>query len=240
MNIQRLKLPGFALTATLVLSGCVASGYTVERQPLASPLAASGASAKVVQTPSQAQPQTDGQKLIYSLSQDFDRDPPACAVVVPADIVSKNSVLAADVALAVGLHLAGKLDRVIGTRELNRILRKQNLDLDHPGDARAFAWKTRCRAILTWKLTSASETFLMAYGARQIGLELILKRIGKTDVLWQARHTTSRSGGGLPLSPVGLVLDSVRTGQFMNDQDMLPSMINDVVRRLFTTLPDSF
>ena len=72
-----------------------------------------------------------------------------------------------------------------------------------------------------------------------MGLELTLKRIGKKDILWQARHTASRGDGGLPLSPIGLVLDTFRAGRFMGDRDMLASMIHDVVRRLFITLPQT-
>jgi hypothetical protein len=228
----------FILIVSSFLAGCMASGYSVEREAMGSPRNTSGASSNNPHTPTPVQ--DDGQRVIFSLSPDYDRDPPACVVVKPADAISARSVLAADVAQAVTIHLGAKFDRVIGAGQLQRLLAKQRLDLDHPGDARAFAWKTRCRAVLTWKLTSASETFLLAFGARNIGLALTLKRFGKDDILWQARHTTSRTGGGLPLSPIGLVLDTVRAGQFMDDRDMLPSMIHDVVRRLFTTLPQSY
>jgi hypothetical protein len=226
------------LIASSFLAGCMAGGYSVEREPMGSLRNTSGASTKNEHAPTPIQ--DDGQRVIFSLSPDYDRDPPACVVVRPADDVSARSVLAADVAQAVTIHLGAKFERVIGAAQLQRLLEKQKLDLDHPGDARAFAWKTRCRAVLSWKLTSASETFLLAFGARNIGLALTLKRFGEDDVLWQARHTTSRTGGGLPLSPVGLVMDTVRAGQFMGDRDMLPSMIHDVVRRLFTTLPESY
>ncbi|MBT3700508.1 MAG: hypothetical protein HOE62_04415 [Alphaproteobacteria bacterium] len=226
------------LIASSLLAGCMAGGYSVEREPMGSPRNTSGASTNTQHPPTPIQ--DDGQRVIFSLSQDYDRDPPACVVIRSADASSARSVLAADVGQAVTIHLQAKFDRVIGPAQLQRLLAKQKLDLDHPGDARAFAWKTRCRAVLTWKLTSASETFLLAFGARNIGLALTLKRFGKDDILWQARHRTSRTGGGLPLSPVGLVVDTVRAGQFMDDRDMLPSMIHDVVRRLFTTLPESY
>jgi hypothetical protein len=223
----------------LTLPACVSNNYTVERQPMASAANSSGTSASPIKQGSNPSDPAD-QRIIFSLSDDFERDPPACAVVRAANPSSAESPLTQQVEQAVIIHLGGKLDQVIGGARRDRILRKQNLDLDHAGDARAFAWKTRCRAVLSWRLTTANETFLLAWGARQIGLELTLRRIGKSDILWQARHVTSRTGGGLPLSPVGLVIDTVRAGQFMDDRDMLPSMIHDVVRRLFTTLPDGF
>ena len=230
------------LAPALLLTACVSSNYSVERVDLPHLQVASGTSREENPQPAKnntGQQQENNQRLIYSLSPDWDRDPPVCAVIRPADEVSAGSVIAADVEQAVTIHMGGKMDRVIGAQQRNRILRKQKLDLDHPGDARTFAYSTRCRAILTWKLTAASETFLLAWGTRNVGLELTLRRIGQKDILWQARHAVSRSDGGLPLSPVGLVLDTVRAGRFMGDRDMLASMIHDVVRRLFTTLPDT-
>ena len=232
------RFPIFVVLALFTLSGCVSNGYPVEREPLGSASNTSGTSATTMPDP--AKENNDGERVIYSLSSDYERDPPACVVVRSANVESRKSVLAGTVEKAVTIHLGGKIDRVIGGPERDRILRKQRLDPDHAGDARAFAWKTRCRAVLTWKLTAASETFMLAFGARKIGLELVLKRFGKNQPLWQARHVTSRSGGGLPLSPVGLVLDTVRAGQFMDYKDMLPSMIHDVIRRLFQTLPNTF
>jgi len=233
-------LPGkpalLMLILSLILSACMGSGYSIERQPLASARNTSGPSS--LHQP-EASPLVSGDegRIVFSLSDQYEQDPPACAVIRAADPGGAGSVLASTVEQAITVHLGGKLDRVIGPARRDRILRKQNLDLDHAGDARTFAWKTRCRAILSWRLTGASETFLLAWGGRRIGLELSLKRIGKQDMLWRASHATRRSGGGLPLSPVGLVMDTLRAGQFMGDRDMLASMVHDVVRRLFTTLP---
>ena len=224
------------LTGSFLLSACMGSGYSIEHHSLPAAGHASGTSNQN-QSGGSALTPGDEQRIVFSLSDQYEQDPPACAVVQAADLVSAGSVLADKVARAITVHLGSKMDRVIGPARRDQILRKQNLDLDHAGDARTFAWKTRCRAILSWRLTGASETFLLAWGARRVGLELTLKRIGRQDILWRASHAARRSGGGLPLSPVGLVVDTVRAGQFMGDRDILTSMIHDVVRRLFTTLP---
>ena len=229
----------FSIIVTVfLLSACVSNGYRIDRQEMDQPQLTSGSSS-MAEMPEAPSTVDDEQAVTYSLSPDFDRDPPACAVIRASDQASAKSVIAKDVEQAVAIHLGGKLNRVIGARQRERILRKQRLDLDHTGDARAFAWKTHCRAILSWRLTAANESFFLAYGTRKVGLELTLKRIGKKDILWQARHATSRADGGLPLSPIGLVMDTFRAGRFMADRDMLASMIHDVVRRLFITLPET-
>ena len=57
--------------------------------------------------------------------------------------------------------------------------------------------------------------------------------------LWKARHTASRSDGGLPLSPFSAPLSAFQAASLAGDDDVTPSMVEDVVRRLFATLPNS-
>jgi hypothetical protein len=227
------------LLPVLLMSACLGGGQVVKQvvEQIADreAMTADGYTAGIS---TQQDPGGD-QPLAFSLSPDYHRDPPACAVVRAADPASAGSVIAAETGQAIATHLGGRIERVIGPLKRDRLLSRHRLDLDHPADAATFAWKTRCRAVLEWQLTAASETYLLAYGSRRIGLKLTLRRINGDKMLWQAHHTTSRGGGGLPLSPVGLVLDTVRAGQFMGDRDILSSMIHDVVRRLFTTLPHS-
>jgi len=178
-------------------------------------------------------------RVVYDLNPRYHRDPPACAVVLAADRQSAASPLARLVDDAVAIHAAGYLNRIIAPRERDRRVRALAVDLSHSGDQQVFARATRCRAILTWRLTEASQTYVVAMSSRRVGLQLVLTRIGSTDALWQAEHIAARSDGGVSLSPFGLLIDSIRAGKFNNDRDIMPSMIHDVVRRMLTTLPPS-
>ncbi len=179
------------------------------------------------------------QRVVYELNPRYHRDPPTCAVVLPADRQSAASALAALVDDAVATHAAGYLSRIIAPRERDRRVRTLAVDLSHAGDQQVFGHATRCRAILTWRLTEASQTYVVAMSSRRIGLQLVLTRIGAAEPLWQAEHIAARSDGGMSLNPFGLLIDSIRAGKFNNDQDIMPSMVHDVVRRMLTTLPPS-
>ena len=56
--------------------------------------------------------------------------------------------------------------------------------------------------------------------------------------LWKASHVARRSDGSLPLTPISAPIAIYEAGRFSNDQDILPSMIDDTLRRLVISLPD--
>jgi len=177
------------------------------------------------------------QYVVFDLNPRYHRDPPVCAVIRPADVKSASSVLAPLVDVAVATHAAGYLERVIAPRQRDRLVRKLAVDLNHPGDQLVFARSTGCRAVLTWRLIEATQTYAVSLSTRRVGLELVLRRFDQAEPLWQAQHIAERSDGGLSLNPFGLLIDSVRAGRFNANRDIMPSMIHDVVRRMLTTLP---
>lgn len=232
-------LRGLAVLAlTALLGGCLYANYTVERMPEPDRSRAGAASGAESEAPRGMVP-LQKNRLVYSLDPAYHADPPACAVVVPADDLSLRSPLGPEVDQAVAAHLSAKLERVMGPVQRKRQVDRLKIDLDHPGDQRMFARTTRCRGLMSWRLTAASETFLLAWSGRHVAIELELKRMDNGRVLWRAAHGVERSGGGLPLSPVGLVIDTVRAGSFHGDRDVIRSMVHDAVRRMMTTLPSS-
>ena len=54
--------------------------------------------------------------------------------------------------------------------------------------------------------------------------------------LWKSRDVAARSAGGLPVSPISLVLNSVNAAQMASDADTPASVLNDAVRRIFHSL----
>jgi len=55
--------------------------------------------------------------------------------------------------------------------------------------------------------------------------------------LWQAAHTVWRADGGLPLSPVGALSGMASAAMFAQDKEIMPSLIDDALRRMVRTLP---
>ena len=63
-------------------------------------------------------------------------------------------------------------------------------------------------------------------------------RLADRSLLWRARHTGIRADGGLPTSFVSVAVHAALATRFAADQDVEPSLVDDVVRRLTATLPD--
>lgn len=95
-----------------------------------------------------------------------------------------------------------------------------------------------CTYLLTADLVEDDAIYSLFWSRRQLGIELRLAAVDSDQTVWSARHVDSRNEGSLPLDPVSLVVSVVRTQDFASDRDILPSMIDDVMRHLFATFPD--
>jgi len=94
-----------------------------------------------------------------------------------------------------------------------------------------------CPFLLIADLITRDEAYLLIWSRKQISLTVRLIRLEDNQLLWSAHHTASRSEGGLPLSPFGAVTTIFLTKDFAEDKDIMPSIIDDAMRRIFTTFP---
>ncbi len=175
--------------------------------------------------------------VYYEVSEAFYTDPPECVFILPPMDAGVPAVLAELVEQALALRLSQKASRVIGPRERRKAERNLALDTRAAVDRHYFARVEHCPAYLEWRVTTASDSNFLVWSRKQIGLQVRLARAKDDSTLWQAAHTTSRSDGGLPLSLISLPVAAAEAAIFSQDADQLPSMIDDVVRRLVVTLP---
>jgi hypothetical protein len=122
--------------------------------------------------------------------------------------------------------------------ERKRLEKARGIDTKDESGRRNFAKATGCNAYLIWKVVRAEENYFLVWSQRQVRVEVALFRASDDRLFWQAAHTGRRSDGTLPLSPLSLPFAVFEATDFKADNDVLPSMIDDVVRRLITTLPD--
>ena len=94
-----------------------------------------------------------------------------------------------------------------------------------------------CPYLLTAVLLNSDEFYTLFWSRRRIGVELRLTAVGNEQALWTARHVSSRNEASMPLDPVGLMVAVFRAQDFADDKDIVPSMIDDVMRRLFAAFP---
>ncbi len=179
----------------------------------------------------------DGRRVFFRVERAFYRDPPECVVVLPASDGRAAATATARIESAVARHLRDKVPRVIGPLRRDRAVRRLALDLNHVGDRRRFAQIERCDAFLRWRAIGSSSDNFLVWSHRDFGLDVEMFR-EPDRTLWKASHVARRSDGGLPLTPISAPIAIYEAGRFSNDRDILPSMIDDTLRRLVTSLPD--
>lgn len=222
---MRRRLPVLALAlAVAALGGCRTEYRSYDARPVAGEAAGAEMPA--------------GRKVLYRVEPAFYRAPPSCVVVLPTpDHDGSRGVAAVQIERAVARHLRDRVPRVIGPLGRSRAVRRLALDLHDAGDRRRFAALERCDAFVRWRLLDASNDYLLVWSSRDVGLEVEMFR-EPDRTLWKAAHVARRSDGSLPLSPISASIAIFEAGQFEADSDMLPSMIDDVMRRLVVSLPD--
>ncbi len=179
----------------------------------------------------------DGRRVFFRVEPAFYRYPPQCVVVLPAFDGRAAATATAQIESAVARHLRDKVPRVIGPMRRDRAVRRLALDLNHAGDRRRFGQIERCDTFLRWRAIESSSSNFLVWSRRDFGLDVELFR-ESNQTLWKASHVASRSDGNLPLSLLSAPIAIYEASRFSTDRDILPSMIDDTLRRLVTSLPD--
>ena len=174
----------------------------------------------------------------FEVTDAFYRDPPICLTVLPVSGVDDDRVTRM-VELAAARHLSGKVKRVIGPRERQGLERRLAFDLQVSGDRRRFASQQRCPHFAQPVLAAVNESYALVWARRQVEITLQIHGISGDQLLWRASHRASRGDGGLPLSPLSLGAAMFSAGRAHSDTDSLPSMVDDSLRRMLKTLPDT-
>lgn len=176
-------------------------------------------------------------QVVYKLDRSFYEDPPACVVVMPSrDTI--NSQLALMIEESIARHLTMKVPRIISPTERRRLERELAVDLSSTDGRQRLGHAANCRGFLDWRTLEVADGYALVYSSRSFGLELEIRRLSVDAILWSASHVTQRWDGGIPLSPFSVAFSAFEATQFHTDKDILPSMVDDVVRRIFVTLPD--
>ncbi len=175
-------------------------------------------------------------RVAYYVDKALYTDPPECVVVAAVESADATR-LAANVESALARHLMMKVPRVIDARGRRRLERDLALDLSDTGDRRRFARTTGCGYFLTARI-EAGEDYIVVWAARRVGIEAALVRAADGVAVWKASHAATRSDGGLPLSPFSAPIAAFEATMFHEDAEIVLSMVDDVVRRLFVTLPE--
>ena len=177
-------------------------------------------------------------KVGFQVTAAFYENPPRCAVVAPFEGAKDIGRRALVIEESLARQFSGRIDRVIGPRIRDKLVREFAVDLNHPGDRKSFARSARCEFLVESRPWGGDSVFALFWTQERIGLDVQMVRARDGAVVWKARHTATRSEGGFPLSPFSAVYNLVTVGQFKTDGDLANSLVDDATRRIVATLPD--
>ena len=166
-------------------------------------------------------------------------DFPDCTIIMPTRTAAGLEYFKPLVEEALSHHMTKKMSRVVGGTERDIRARRASLEIGRTEDRRGLAKETGCKTLLYSRVVGPGHTYLVVWSQVQIGLEVVMLRAADGHVLWKARHIADRSDGGLPLSPIGLAVDTYSSTQFSSDREIAESVVDDAVRRLIRSLPDA-
>ena len=180
-----------------------------------------------------------GRTVAVEIDREYYEDYPDCVVVMPPSASPGLGKIAGLVEAALASHLTRKVTRVVGAVERDSAARRMAVDPLHPGD-RGFLLKTLgCGAFITTEISGPGNAYYLIWSEFRVGIDARLFRARDGRLLWRARHVADRSGGGLPFSPVGAIVEAFSSTRFAADADVADSVVDDAVRRLVASLPDS-
>ena len=184
-------------------------------------------------------PSAFSRKVDYHLARAFYETPPNCVMILPVMIKSINKKTARMVEDAVSRHATTRFDKTITSRHVKFAARKRALDPTHLGDSKRLGRALRCDAQLEIKTVGVENFYAVVWTDLSVTIQLTLVRSRDHAILWRGKHKARRADGGLPLTLIGAGANTFSAGKLAGDTDVLPSMIDDAVRRVMVSLPDT-
>lgn len=213
-------LGAMIVAVVLVTSGCAETSY-------------------VVFEAAEADSRLMGRVVEVEIDREYYEDYPDCVLVMPPSAAPGLERIAGLVEAALSTALTRKLKRVVGAVERDLVARRMAVDLSYPNDREALLRALECETFVTTEISGPGNAYYLVWSEFRIGLEMRLLRARDRRLLWHAQHVADRSGGGLPLSPIGVIVEAFSSTRFLVDPDVTDSVVDDAVRRIVASLPDS-
>ena len=193
--------------------------------------------------PYQHRASSDTNNSPYARVVEVDIDPqyfverPDCVLLLPIASSAGPEPLFDLLEQYLALHLRFRFDSVIQTTERVRRMTRVNIEPGYPDHWPKIGESPACGYEIAFRLIHARADFALVWAQLSLGIEARLTRISDGHVLWIARHTATRSDGGIAISPFGVVSSAVEATALVSDGDQLVSLAADVTRRVVATLP---
>lgn len=160
-----------------------------------------------------------------------------CIMVLPVMTTGKLIPYQKALEEALTRHVSLKFNRVITPSEVTNIADKNMLILKFKKDLQTLRERMNCQSVVRGRLVGPGESNLMFWSGHEVGIEITFPASHSLKPLWQGRHITTRSSGGLPTSPLGAAIDITKAQMLALDDDVEASVISDGVRKIMNHFP---
>ena len=156
---------------------------------------------------------------------------PNCIIILPAkgDILKNHAVIVEDV---LARHFQTHFKRTISPSTRKYIVEKSAYDLSSRKELRHFSKSAACKYGLLATVKKLETNYVVSYALRSFDVAIELIELNDDKVLWRDSHSASRSAGGLPTGPLGLIMNISNAHTFLNDADGFEALVEDVIRKL--------
>ena len=184
-------------------------------------------------------------KVLFQVHDAYRADPPHCVAILPfnsrGEKGTKPTAITFDqkeaVRRALYAHIAPQGKHDVEQPRVDFVLTKlaagSRADLGRIGEG------LNCDALIVGEVTEYGSTFLGIYSRVAVGAKATMMRASDGAVLWEGEHVAASHGGSLPLSPIGLAMGVISAASNLAEEQLL-RVIDDLARRLATTIPDNF
>ena len=131
------------------------------------------------------------------------------------------------------------MNKVIDHRRTFGEAQARAYDLSVKSGRENLANSLNCDAYVEIDTATIDSLFAVVWTDISLNIRLTLKRARDSKVIWRSQHQTRRGDGGLPFTIFGAGAGTFAAGRLAGDADVVPSMIDDCVRRMVASLPDT-
>ncbi len=172
-----------------------------------------------------------------SSSINYTRELSECVMVLPIKAKGKLKPYQKSLETSLTRNVSLKFNRVISPSEIRNIADKNMLILKFKKDLQTLRERLDCHTIVSGRLVGPGERNLIFWSGHEVGIEITFPAVQSLKHLWQGRHITTRSSGGIPLSPLGAAGEIVEAQMMAFDDDVVNSVISDGVRKIMSHFP---
>ena len=176
-------------------------------------------------------------KVQITASNDFTKKLSHCVMVMPVEAKEHLEPYRGALEASLLRHVSEKFDRAIPASEVRKVADSNMLTLSFQKDLQTLRERMDCNTIVTARLIGPGEQNLIVWSGHEVGIEITFPEPLSRGHIWQGRHVTSRSSGGLPLSPLGAAAEIAEAQLHALDNDIAASVISDGVRRIMSRFP---